>query len=218
MARLKVYRLSSGNTWTVVGESTIQTLTSNVVNTFPTSIAVNAGDRIAILTTSGSFNCGGGAPFANVAGLGDGTDHPAGSSETFSPRPGFRVDLSAVLSNCPDPAGAFNQGFNPGFNSGFNSGFKSGFKAGFNPGFRAGFRHSVRAQAIAAQPTYPACNTQFNQGFNSGFNPGFNAGFKPGFKAGFNSGFNAGFKARHHIHHSAATSSGTRTEAPWRPR
>src|SRR2546421_12557625 len=147
MARLKVYRLSSGTTWTVVGESTIQTLMSNVVNTFTTSIPVNAGDRIAILTTSGSFNCGAAAPSANVVGFGDGTDHPAGSSETFIPTPAFHVDLSAVLSpSCSDPAGAFNQGFNSGFNSGFNPGFNAGFNSGFNAGFHSGFNAGFKAR------------------------------------------------------------------------
>jgi hypothetical protein len=103
-ARLKVYRLSSGSTWTVVGESSVGTLTSNTVNTFATSIPVNAGDRIAILGTSGAFDCGQGAPAANVVSFGDATDHPPGGMETFgSSITAFRADVSAVLTPTPTP-------------------------------------------------------------------------------------------------------------------
>jgi hypothetical protein len=109
-AKLKVYRLVSGTTWTVIGQSNVETLTSNIVNTFSTSIPVNAGDRIAILTTSGTFNCGaGGAPLANGVEFGDGTDHGVQTNEVFAaPITGFHVDLSAVVSPPPPPTSQGN--------------------------------------------------------------------------------------------------------------
>jgi hypothetical protein len=98
-ARLKVYRLVGGNVWSVVGESNAELLTPNTLNTFSTSIPVNAGDRIAILATSGDFDCGLAAPASNVTAMGDGMDHAPGTSETFGfSVPSFHVDVSAVLT------------------------------------------------------------------------------------------------------------------------
>jgi hypothetical protein len=112
-ARLKVYRLQSGSVWTVVGESNVETLNQNTLNTFATSIPVSAGDRLALLATSGTFNCGMSAPVANVVLPGDGTDHPPGDTETFGlAATGFHLDVSAVLSQPsppqpPSPSNAF---------------------------------------------------------------------------------------------------------------
>ncbi len=93
-----------------------------------------------------------------------------------------------VGTGCQDQAGAYNQGFKAGFNA--------GFRKGFNAGYRVGFQRGFGSHAIAATPTYPACNAQFNQGFDTAFDKGFKRGFKSGFKPGFN----RGFKAKHRRH------------------
>jgi hypothetical protein len=131
-ARLKVYRpTSDADTWTVVGESAEKILTPNVLNSMPTRITVQAGDRIAFRAAN---NGGGPCYFPASTDLGPdydalqfvsltpGFDPPSGSSVTFTPGTHKLVNIAAVVEpdadgdgfgdetqdQCPSVAGALN--------------------------------------------------------------------------------------------------------------
>lgn len=83
--RLKVFRLVSGSTYEVVGESAPETAAAGL-NSFATRIPVNAGDVIALTALTGNPTCG----FAT----GNGGDHAGGGGGGDAP-PRTRVDLAA---------------------------------------------------------------------------------------------------------------------------
>jgi hypothetical protein len=93
--RLKVYRpTAASDTWTLVAETPLKVLTPNTLNTVPTRISVQSGDRIALRTASEN---GGPCWFPDAADLSSdyhalgytplsppGFDPPAGSDVTFN--------------------------------------------------------------------------------------------------------------------------------------
>ncbi len=91
--RLKVYRpTAASDTWTVVAETPLKALTPDALNTFPTRISVQGGDRIALRLSDES---GGPCWFPDPATLGPdyqalgyapsmGFDPAVGSNVTFA--------------------------------------------------------------------------------------------------------------------------------------
>jgi hypothetical protein len=97
--KMKVFRPIGGLTYTVVGQDGPQPLTESAPNTFPTSIAVRAGDVLGLTTVTGSaaIGCAFGVPgqtYYRAEG-----DHANGAPVTFSIGPGdCRLNISAVLN------------------------------------------------------------------------------------------------------------------------
>jgi RTX calcium-binding nonapeptide repeat (4 copies) len=95
--KLKVYRPVAGLTYTVVAQEA-RDLTESVLNTFPTSIAVQAGDVLGITTaadSTGTTGCGTGSfGETNYSAVGD---NPDGAQVTFSTGVGWRLNVSAVV-------------------------------------------------------------------------------------------------------------------------
>jgi len=56
--KLKVARANGGNDFTIAGESELQTLTENTVNSFPVRLSVQAGDVLGIYTATEGAPCG----------------------------------------------------------------------------------------------------------------------------------------------------------------
>ena len=103
--RLKVGRNVGGNSFTIIGQSDLESLAANQLNTFSTRVPVLAGDRIgSYFTSSGLPNCSSDdAAYSDhyLAG-----DQPPGSTATYTFETGYRADLAAILE--PD---ADNDGF-----------------------------------------------------------------------------------------------------------
>ncbi len=102
---MKVFRPLGGTTYLAVGHDS-RPLTAGVVNTFPTSLAVKAGDVLGLYTNTDNVGClFSGAPgnhfFSHTGDLAD------GASASFFPAmsPG-RPNISAVL----DPTNSFTLG------------------------------------------------------------------------------------------------------------
>jgi hypothetical protein len=95
--KLKVFRPVAGLTYTVVGHDGPRTLVKSALNTFPTSIAVKAGDVLGLTTLSGGlpgcrFDAPGEAFYASDA------DHADGALLTFNTGiAGLRLNASAVI-------------------------------------------------------------------------------------------------------------------------
>ena len=103
--RLKVYRpTAEPNKFTLIGESALETIVPNQLNTFPTQIPVQAGDVLGYTRTANSeMRC-----LFSTASSGDtvadapGVDDPLGATTMFNP-PGsnYRINISAVLQPPP---------------------------------------------------------------------------------------------------------------------
>jgi hypothetical protein len=104
--KFKVGRSVGGNDFTIVGDSPVQTMTPNALNTFPTRIPVQAGDVIGYYHEgpAGGDKCvRNAAPtystrFVNV-------DPAPGSTMTYMTVGALQVDLSAVLEPDADHDG-----------------------------------------------------------------------------------------------------------------
>jgi hypothetical protein len=95
--KFKVARAAGGNSFTVIGEDGPQAPSAGVLNTFPTQIAVSAGDVIGFYRSTSGAIYGSPPPpgysIQNASG-----DIPAGMPADFgSPIAGFQIDLSARL-------------------------------------------------------------------------------------------------------------------------
>ncbi|HYU59130.1 MAG TPA: hypothetical protein VEK39_00080 [Solirubrobacterales bacterium] len=103
-ARLKVARPGGGDDFTIVGESALETLGPGVVNTFPTRIAVRAGDVIGFyFAPAGYVACARVRPGYEDHFLAG--DQPAGTTAAFTPQSGYELDVSAVLEPDADTDG-----------------------------------------------------------------------------------------------------------------
>jgi hypothetical protein len=68
---LRIFRLVSGTTYTLVGSSGVQIVTANTVNTFSTRIPVKAGDRLGLYVGNPGFPIGGGTACTSTGGVSD---------------------------------------------------------------------------------------------------------------------------------------------------
>jgi len=105
--KLKVFRPQGGNSFTVVGESA-PAQTASGLNTFPTRIAVQAGDLLGLYHASFGSSCQAGIvpPPIYTAHRVIGADQPPGTSATFTQFNNLRLNVAAILE--PD---ADNDGF-----------------------------------------------------------------------------------------------------------
>jgi hypothetical protein len=93
--KLKIARRLSGNQFTIIGESTLETISPGTLNTFETRIAVQAGDVLGVyaVVSRGLARSAMGYGFHGLEG-----DPAPGSSPTFGASAGqFQFDLSATL-------------------------------------------------------------------------------------------------------------------------
>jgi len=94
MLRLKLGRPAGGSNFTIVGESEVQPLVPSTLNSFPTRIAVKAGDVLG-LRTPNSTNCSvGSAGHVLVQAIGD---VPPGTTASYASAGSVRLDVSAIL-------------------------------------------------------------------------------------------------------------------------
>jgi hypothetical protein len=101
---MKIFRLVAGTTYMVVGHDGPRNLTSGALNTFPASIPVKAGDILGLHSGGGGPDCVSDVP-EDTALLFSG-DLADGASGAFSPDPGSRLNVTAVVS----PTNAFSFG------------------------------------------------------------------------------------------------------------
>jgi hypothetical protein len=102
--KLKVLRPAGGNSFTTVGESTMQPIVGGQ-NTFDTRIPVQAGDRIGAYSPLATIFCEGISSPTDVMGVAPGDPGP-GASAAYSELPKGQVALAATVE--PD---ADNDGF-----------------------------------------------------------------------------------------------------------
>ncbi len=93
---LRVFRLVSGTTYTLVGSSGVQTLTASSVNSFLTRIPVQAGDRLGLYVGNLGFPIGGGASCAFSGGVGDLMHQGSANPEVAT---GSNASLASTYSN-----------------------------------------------------------------------------------------------------------------------
>lgn len=100
---MKVLRLVAPGTFEVVGESTSELLGPGV-HTYPARIPVQAGDRVGLYATSGSFYCDEGGGEDLIWSLN--RNLAVGSSATFAANaPGIQVPVSATIEADADADG-----------------------------------------------------------------------------------------------------------------
>ena len=101
--KLKVLRPTGAlNTFQVVGESTTQPIVSGV-NSFPTQIRIQAGDKIGSFGTVSTLTCSGGAT-TDVIGVAAG-DQAVGATAAYTPVEKFQVPLTATIETDADGDG-----------------------------------------------------------------------------------------------------------------
>lgn len=99
---LKVMRPAGpANTFATVGESQAAPVSHPGVNAFPARIAVQAGDRLGVFGTPGTFFCVTGDP-GDVMGVAEGNP-PIATRAAFTTNPGTQVALAATIE--PDVDG-----------------------------------------------------------------------------------------------------------------
>ena len=103
VARLKVGRSAGGNDYSIVGQSPIQAITPNALNTFPDRIPVRAGDFLGMFidATSPPTNC-----FRLASGFASASepgDFQPGAPTTFSASAGGQFNVAATVE--PDADG-----------------------------------------------------------------------------------------------------------------
>lgn len=104
MMTMKVFRLVSGTTYSVVGHDGPRSLTAGTLNTFPASVPVQPGDVLGVTQIPGSTACLFAAVrqpwIANSGNLAD------GASAAFATQPpGYRPNVTAVLTQAPGVTG-----------------------------------------------------------------------------------------------------------------
>jgi hypothetical protein len=100
LVKLAVLRNAGGpSTFTTIGASAAQTLTANSLNSFPTSLAVQANDRIAALILSGSYDCASfGFDLADIGQRDADAVHDIGSTFTYTdPSDATRINIAATV-------------------------------------------------------------------------------------------------------------------------
>ena len=104
--RFKVAHPTSGNGYTIVGETPFVTLDPNVVNTFDgIRIPVQAGDVIGFAVRANG-SCGrSGAEATGYGTSNNGDDVPLGTGDEFTPVPLFQLSVSAALEPDSDSDG-----------------------------------------------------------------------------------------------------------------
>ena len=95
-----VFRPAVPGSYTVIGESQVESLAPSVLNTFPVNIHVQGGDLLGFWGSGGTAcatNTGGAnSPDINPAGFG--VPQPAvGTTVTPTPFPGYLINISATL-------------------------------------------------------------------------------------------------------------------------
>jgi hypothetical protein len=110
--KMKVVRHAGGNDFTTVADSQLQTPVQGALNTWPTRIAVNAGDLLALFFSDDTYGYGNPPDPQYVtqeisASTGTpGFDPPPGTTVTYgSPVTGQRADVSAMLEADADQDG-----------------------------------------------------------------------------------------------------------------
>ncbi len=103
--RLKVYRpTAEANEFTLIGESALEPISPNQLNTFPTQIPVQAGDLLGYTRAANSeMRClfSTTSPVDTVADA-PSVDAPLGATTIFnSPGSNYRINISAVLESPP---------------------------------------------------------------------------------------------------------------------
>jgi hypothetical protein len=105
--RLKIYRPTADQfEFVVVGESSFESISPGILNSFPTRVPARAGDVLGFSVTAGSNGC----VFSSV-NIGDvyqgaSGDPPVGSSARLTgPSGGVRLNISAVLEPDADRDG-----------------------------------------------------------------------------------------------------------------
>jgi hypothetical protein len=96
---LRIFRLVSGTTYTLVGSSGVQTLGSSPINSFTTRIPVKAGDRLGLYVGNPGLplpGLSGGASCAFSTGIGDLIHEGPANPE---PAVGANIDLPTSYSN-----------------------------------------------------------------------------------------------------------------------
>lgn len=99
--KLKVARHAGGNSFTIVGDSALETPVPGQVNTFATRIGVQDGDVIGLFLPTGGAYVRFSAPYDAHAF--SGPDQPPGTNATYNPASGVQLDVSASLE--PDADG-----------------------------------------------------------------------------------------------------------------
>jgi hypothetical protein len=108
--KLKILRPAGGDDFTTVGDSQLETVMPTALNTFPTRIAVKAGDLLGEFYSDTTFS------FTRfIAGFGTeeisgtpgdpGLDPPPGTTVTYSPNTEIQIDVAAVLEPDADHDG-----------------------------------------------------------------------------------------------------------------
>jgi hypothetical protein len=95
--KLKVARELGANAYAIIGESALE---GSVVglNTYPTSIPVQAGDVLGLYSSPPSvFFCSGPAMGYSIGTGPFGSDPPPGTNSPFTPSPDQRLSVSAML-------------------------------------------------------------------------------------------------------------------------
>jgi hypothetical protein len=96
LVKLKVGRPVGGNSFQIVGESSLTAVAAGSSSSFPTRISVEPGDVIGNWTNTS--NCGRGAAASYVLRTNyPAPDPPVGTTSTYSQVTGFQVDISATL-------------------------------------------------------------------------------------------------------------------------
>jgi hypothetical protein len=113
--KFKVAHPNGGNSFTMLGESTLKMPTAGTLNTYPLQISVGTGDVIG-LYTGGEGDCGRlDSSFAyHVA---PGTDVTPGTTMNFSPNMNVQFDVSAVLEPDCDNDGVGDETQDPDISS-----------------------------------------------------------------------------------------------------
>jgi len=101
--KLKVVRPAGAGSFTAVADSSVETASPNVLNTFATRIPVRAGDKIALVMPAGG-PCLTGAPpgwtFTSAA-----SDDPPGTTSSYIGPGSGHIDISAALEADADGDG-----------------------------------------------------------------------------------------------------------------
>ncbi len=103
--KLKVANPEVGNSFTIVGESAVQTATANSLNTFPARISVQTGDVIGLTPVTIGLPCIRVMAGYSYSAYVMGSDVPPGTTATFNPPAPNQIDISAVLEADADGDG-----------------------------------------------------------------------------------------------------------------
>lgn len=92
--KFKVARPAGGTSFTIIGEDGPRTPTSGMLNTYPTRIAVQAGDVLGLHNATSGYYLSGAPGYALHAA---GGDQPLGATATYTLAGAAQLDVSALL-------------------------------------------------------------------------------------------------------------------------